>query len=222
MTPEPAVETTCRQRIQAGFLRILSPAVRLLVRLQVRPNTLTNWGLGFGLLAGVLIGGGAFLAGLGAVALSGLCDVLDGQVARSSQQASPFGAFYDSVLDRFSEGFILTGLAWHFAGGPAFGAVPPEASSPATVAVILLALTGSFLVSYARARAEGLGISCRIGLLQRPERFVILMAALALGTIPGHGYDLMKGALVLLAILANGTAVQRIRHLHRALKKGDG
>jgi CDP-diacylglycerol--glycerol-3-phosphate 3-phosphatidyltransferase len=222
MTPEPAIETTCRQRIQTGFLRILSPAVRLLVRLQVRPNTLTNWGLGFGLLAGVLIGGGAFLAGLGAVALSGLCDVLDGQVARSSQQASPFGAFYDSVLDRFSEGFILTGLAWHFAGGPAFGAVPPEASSPATVAVILLALTGSFLVSYARARAEGLGISCRIGLLQRPERFVILMAALALGTIPGHGYDLMKGALVLLAILANGTTVQRIRHLHRALKKGDG
>ncbi|MCE5281294.1 MAG: CDP-alcohol phosphatidyltransferase family protein [Deltaproteobacteria bacterium] len=222
MTPEPAVKTTCRQRSQTGLLRILSPAVRLLVRLQVRPNTLTNWGLGFGLLAGVLIGGGAFLAGLGAVALSGLCDVLDGQVARSSQQTSPFGAFYDSVLDRFSEGFILTGLAWHFAGGPAFGAVPPKASSPATVAVILLALTGSFLVSYARARAEGLGISCRIGLLQRPERFVILMAALALGTIPGHGYDLMKGALVLLAILANGTAVQRIRHLHRALKDGDG
>jgi CDP-diacylglycerol--glycerol-3-phosphate 3-phosphatidyltransferase len=77
-------------------------------------------------------------------------------------------------------------------------------------------------VSYTRARAEGLGISCRIGLLQRPERFVILMAALALGTIPGHGYDLMKGALVLLAILANGTAVQRIRHLRRALKDGAG
>ncbi len=162
----------------------------------------------------------AFAAGLGAVALSGLCDVLDWQVARGSQKASPFGAFYDSVMDRFSEGFILTGLAWHFAGGPASGAVSPEACSPATVAVILLALTGSFLVSYARARAEGLGIACRIGLLQRPERFVLLMAALALGTIPGRGYVLMKGVLVLLALPANGTAVQRILHLHRVLKGG--
>jgi CDP-diacylglycerol--glycerol-3-phosphate 3-phosphatidyltransferase len=205
-----------RGKIKAGFLRFVGPAARLLVRLEVRPNTLTTWGLGFSLLAGVLIGGGAFLAGLGAVALAGLCDVLDGQVARLSERVSPFGAFYDSVLDRFSEGFILTGLAWHFAGGPApFGT--PEAPSPATVAVILLAMTGSFLVSYTRARAEGLGISCRIGLLQRPERFALILLALLLGAIPGPGYLLMKAALVLLALLANGTAVQRVLHLRREL-----
>jgi CDP-diacylglycerol--glycerol-3-phosphate 3-phosphatidyltransferase len=73
------------------------------------------------------------------------------------------------------------------------------------------------MVSYTRARAEGLGISCRIGLLQRPERFVLILLALALGAIPGHGYPLMKAALVLLALLANGTAVQRVLHLRREL-----
>jgi CDP-diacylglycerol---glycerol-3-phosphate 3-phosphatidyltransferase len=207
---------TGREKIRAGFLRIVGPAGRLLVRLDIRPNTLTSWGIGFSLLAGLLIGGGAFFLGLWTVALAGLCDVLDGQVARLSGRASRFGAFYDSVLDRFSEGFILTGLAWHFAGGASLFA-SPEAPSPGTVAVILLAATGSFLVSYTRARAEGLGIDCRIGLLQRPERFALILIALALGAVPGCGSLLMKAALVLLALLANGTAVQRILYLHREL-----
>ena len=205
-----------REKIKAGFLRIVDPAARLLVRLDVRPNTLTGWGIVFSLLAGLLIGGGAFLAGLLAVALAGLSDVLDGNVARLSGKDSRFGAFYDSVLDRYSEGFILTGLAWHFAGGPAFFG-PPEAPSPGTVAVIVLAATGSFLVSYTRARAEGLGISCKVGLLQRPERFVLILLALLCGALPGWGYGLMKAVLVLLALLANATAVQRILFLRRQL-----
>lgn len=207
---------TGRERVKAGFLRIVDPAGSLLVRRDVSPDTLTAWGIGFSGLAGVLIGGGTFFAGFWMVALAGLCDVLDGQVARLSGRASRFGAFYDSVLDRYSEAFILTGLAWHFAGGPAFFA-PPAAPSPWTVVVILLALTGSFMVSYTRARAEGLGISCKIGLLQRPERFVLLLLALLFGAIPGWGYVLMKALLVLLAVLANGTAIQRILYLKREL-----
>lgn len=200
---------------------IISPLLRLLVRLHVHPNAVTTAGFVLSIAAGVVYSTGNIYLGGWTVALAGTCDILDGQLSRTTGRSSAFGAFYDSCLDRYSDSFILMGLAWYFAGGPALFWSPntdhPDQYSPVTVVMIILALSGSFLTSYVRARAEAGGIECTVGRMQRTERFIYLLVASAAGSIPGVGIPLLKIALALYAFLTNLTAVRRIVHVGRII-----
>jgi CDP-diacylglycerol--glycerol-3-phosphate 3-phosphatidyltransferase len=138
------------------------------------------------------------------IVLAGGFDALDGALARLSGQTSAFGAFLDSTLDRVAEAAIYGGLLFFYVRGGAW--LEPV--------MIYVTVVGSFLVSYTRARAEGLGIECKGGLLTRLERLVILVIALIIGQIPI--------ALVLLAVLTNVTALQRAVHVWRATREGPG
>jgi CDP-diacylglycerol--glycerol-3-phosphate 3-phosphatidyltransferase len=162
----------------------------------------------------MIYGHGIFFWAAWLVVLAGICDSLDGQIARQANKRSAFGAFFDSTLDRYSDMFLLIGLAYHFAGGPDFlgvhGGSAPVESCPWTVTAIALAIGGSFMVSYTRARAEGLGMECKGGLMQRPERLLLLIIGSLLGSIPVVGPTVMKLTLLVLAVSANITAVQRI------------
>jgi phosphatidylglycerophosphate synthase len=174
-----------------------------LVRLKITPNTLTVAGL----LAGAA--GGAFLAfgrpspAFIAILLCGIFDVVDGRVAVRTNAETRFGALLDSTLDRYSEFFLYAGLAYHFQG-----------RWPSWLA--WLAFLGSAMVSYTRARAEGLGLDCRIGLMQRRERFLILGTGVLAGVLVPVFDAAMMIALGLIAFLANITAVQRILYVRRA------
>ena len=203
------------------YREIISPVLRLLVRLHVHPNAVTTAGFFFSAVAGVIFSTGNICLGGWTVALAGTCDILDGQLSRVTGRSSAFGAFYDSCLDRFSEGFILMGMAWDFAAGPSLFWSPnsghPDSFSPVTVAMIILALMGSFATSYVRARAETMGIDCKVGRMQRTERFVFLLVASQVGSLPGIGILLIKMALALYALLTNLTAVQRIVYVGKIL-----
>jgi CDP-diacylglycerol--glycerol-3-phosphate 3-phosphatidyltransferase len=134
---------------------------------------------------------------------------------------SPFGAFFDSTLDRFSEVLVFLGLAWHFSGGAVFwnfkAGRSSDIQSPLAVLFIILAIAGSFMVSYTRARAEGLGVSCTVGLMQRPERITLLIIGSLAAAIPGIGHFVLKLTLLLLAVSSNVTALHRMIYVKREL-----
>jgi CDP-diacylglycerol--glycerol-3-phosphate 3-phosphatidyltransferase len=205
------------EKIRAGYLMIVTPVGNLLVRAGVNPNVLSVAGLVLSLIAALIYSTGSFFWGACMVTLAGICDTLDGQLARETGKESTFGAFFDSTLDRYSDLFILIGLSWHFAGGAAFilgkGAGIDTFHSPLAVLFIILAAAGSFMVSYTRARAEALGLNCDVGLMQRPERITVLAIGTALGAIPVIGGVLIKSTLLILAILTNLTAIQRILYI---------
>lgn len=223
--------TQARGALQQGIYAVINPFVRLLIRMGVTPNIVTTIGmLGNMAAAAVLIAAGVKAqngggADFGLVTLAGaliigfsLFDMLDGQVARLGGMASTFGAMYDSVLDRYCELFTLGGLAFYLIGcGDMTGAV-----------ITFLALVGSIMVSYVRARAEGLDIECKIGFMQRPERVVVTsVAALAAGitgmnTDPESAFDpniILVVAMGIIAVFANLTAFARISHCRRELSK---
>jgi CDP-diacylglycerol--glycerol-3-phosphate 3-phosphatidyltransferase len=201
---------------------VLEPVAGLLVRLGVRADYLTALGLVWSLGAGLAFFEGWFRPAAALAALAGLCDLLDGQVARRAGGFSRFGAFLDSTLDRVGEGFMLAGIAGFYISGLVELALDPSLLAaqlarglePRTWAAIALtavvALVGSFVVSYTRARAEGLGVECRTGWCERPERLAILIIAGAFGVGPA-----MPAALMLLVILSFVTATQRVVHVWR-------
>jgi len=178
--------------------RLLDPGVDFLARLRVHPTAVSLLGLALSAVAGGLVGVGRLRAGAGCLILAALCDVLDGQLARRTGRASRLGALLDSCLDRLGEGAVFLGLAIYL--GP---------RGPKWVAVAILALLCSSMISYARARAEGLGLDGKAGFLERPERLVLLILALAIG---GRGLELL---LVLLTVLAAWTFLVRVRHVGR-------
>jgi CDP-diacylglycerol--glycerol-3-phosphate 3-phosphatidyltransferase len=196
-----------------GFSDLVSPVAEWLIRMRVRPNTITSTS------AIIVIGAGAAfgfdLPRLGALwlLLSGLLDILDGQVARRGGMVSTFGAFFDSTLDRVGEAILFAGIAIYFQTA-AEQAVPVLG-----VGLAVAALTGSFLVSYTRARAEGLNVECKVGLAQRPERILGLGApTLFFGSGP-HGILLLV-IIGLLAVVSWLTVVQRVAHVFRATNGG--
>ena len=203
------------------YLRIIMPLGNFLARLRVHPNVLSFTGLVLSAVAGLIYSTGSFFWGAWIVVLAGTCDALDGQLARQTEKDSLLGAFFDSTLDRFGEVFILLGLAWHFSGGAVFlkagGANTDEFQSPLAVVFIILAIAGSFMVSYTRARAEGLGIDCKVGWMQRPERITLLIIGSLLASIPIIGPFVMKLTLLLLAVLSNFTALQRMIYVKNQL-----
>jgi CDP-diacylglycerol--glycerol-3-phosphate 3-phosphatidyltransferase len=178
----------------------------IFVSLKFTPNSISIIALLLGLGAGVLF---AFSRPLWAgivIVLCGLFDVLDGKVAAKTNKKSLFGAIFDSTLDRYSEFFIYLGLAYYFRNHWALW-------------LCFFTFLGSSMVSYTRARAEGLGIECSIGIMQRAERMVLL----ALGAIVGSALDvfdpMMITGLIVIALVSNFTALQRTFHVQRIEKK---
>jgi CDP-diacylglycerol--glycerol-3-phosphate 3-phosphatidyltransferase len=170
---------------------ILAPAARLLTSGRVNPNLITVAGFLPAAAAGYALADGRIRLGGVLIGLSGLFDLMDGLVARLGQKESKFGAFLDSTVDRYGEIAVFIGLALLFRATP-------------HLAGVLLALCGSVMVSYLKARAEGLGQSCEVGMLQRPERLLILMV----GALIGMGS--LKWAIWIVAVLANVTALERL------------
>jgi len=180
--------------------RWVLPLTRLVARAGLTPNMLTV--IGFLLNAGVaaVLATGRWQLGGVLLLLASAFDLLDGAVAQYANKATAFGAFLDSNLDRLSEAVIYFGLLWVYA---------PQGTTT-EILLIYATIVGSLLVSYARARAEGLGLKCEVGLLARPERVILLALGLLLNQV--------TIALWLLAILTNLTAGQRVLHVWRILQ----
>ncbi|HEX7736022.1 MAG TPA: CDP-alcohol phosphatidyltransferase family protein [Ktedonobacteraceae bacterium] len=170
-------------------------------------------GLLLSIVTALVIASGSVIAGGALVLFAGIFDMFDGAMARVRNAATTFGAFLDSTLDRYSESIILGGLLFYALQRPTLH----EASWPWAneqqwmIILIFVAAIGSLMVSYAKARAEGLGLECKTGLLARPERVVILALGLLLSN-----FGLTIWALVLLAVLSHVTAIERIVHVWRA------
>lgn len=179
-----------------------------LIESRLTPNTISITGLILNLAAAALVTQRLFfLAGLTFIAGS-LMDMLDGRYSRMSGKGTPFGAFLDSTLDRIEEGVVLTAVAAYFASrGDEF----------ATAAVVV-AVLGSLMVSYTRARAEALGVECKVGVATRAVRVVVLSVGLVLAKGAGFGdFELLAPSIYVLAVLTAFTVVQRIWHVRREL-----
>lgn len=191
-----------------------SPFINLMVKLHVTPNVITVWGFLLSCVAGYFFHLGMVGAGGWFMILGATFDMFDGRIARMTGQASKSGAFFDSVMDRFSEGVVFLGLASYY--------------RPSWVLFFVVsALVGSMMVSYTRARGEGVGVDVKTGIMQRPERIVYL----GVGSIfsPLFAYFISKyfiptrfdfmtiGAILVIAILTNLTALYRMRYVIRHL-----
>jgi CDP-diacylglycerol--glycerol-3-phosphate 3-phosphatidyltransferase len=192
-----------------AFLRAFERASGLFVRLRITPNALSVIGLEVGAGAGLLFALREPLwAGL-AVIVCGMLDVLDGKVAVRANLKSRYGAIFDSSLDRYSEFLMLMGLAWHF-------------RASWVLWVVFFGFLGSTMVSYTRARAEGLGFDCKVGIMQRAERIILLATASILGAVFRVFDPAMTLALCLIALFSHITAIQRIAYVRRADARGRG
>jgi CDP-diacylglycerol---glycerol-3-phosphate 3-phosphatidyltransferase len=196
--------------LKNGYLRLMEPIAEFLVRRRVHPNTITVWGTVFMIAGGVLYGVGHISWAGWLLGITALTDVLDGMVARRSNTSSVFGAFLDSSLDRVADGATLGGLAVFFAFNPIH-------RSPIMVAVCIAGLIGAFLTSYTRARAEALGLDAKVGMLQRPERVVLLSAPQAFFGLALNGWVLTV-IINVLTITAWITVVQRMKYVYDATR----
>jgi CDP-diacylglycerol---glycerol-3-phosphate 3-phosphatidyltransferase len=197
--------------IQRGYLRVIGPVGDFLVRQRIKPNTITTVGTICTLIAGAIFASGHIRTAGWFLGLTALFDVLDGTVARRTGTSSVFGAFYDSTLDRVSDGALLGGLVVFYAINPVHHSVP-------LLIITLLGLIGAFLTSYTRARAEALGVDAKVGLLQRPERITLLAAPQAFFGLALDGW-VLAAIVTLLSVTAWITVAQRMSYVHR---KTDG
>lgn len=229
-----------RDRLQLGIYKVINPFVKGLIWLGLTPNAVTTIGLllNIGVAALFIVGAEktnqfdlSFVGWGGALILfAGVFDMLDGQVARIGNMSSRFGAFYDSVLDRYSEMFMFLGICYYLIAHHYF----------LSSLFAFIALIGSMMVSYTRARAEGLGIECKGGLMQRPERVVLMgVSALACGIashylggdfkvyIPGLSIQVFETLTIftlpitVMAVLTNITAASRIMMAKKGLEQQD-
>lgn len=184
------------KNIKRTAKRIAEAVARVLVKTGVSPTHLTLIGFALNLVVAAILGAGQLAVGGLLVLVVGLFDMLDGALARVADRSTTFGAFLDSTLDRYSEAAVLLGLLY-------------DASRRGDVTASTLTcvvIVGSLMVSYTRARAEGLGLDCEVGFAPRPERIVLLGVGLIVG--------LEVPALVVLAIVTHVTAVQRILYVY--------
>jgi CDP-diacylglycerol--glycerol-3-phosphate 3-phosphatidyltransferase len=233
-----AHQTSLRTSLQLGIYKVIDPFVKILIKLGLTPNVVTS--IGFVLNVGVAVifiigaeegnrGDLTYVGWAGALILfAGLFDMLDGQVARLGNMKSTFGALYDSVLDRYSELIMFLGICYYLVAHHYF----------LSSIFAFIALIGSMMVSYVRARAEGLGVEIKGGLMQRPERVITLgLFAMLCGVTSlyiGGNYKLyVRGIkfhifetmsiftfpIVALAILTNVTAFKRLMDAKKALEK---
>lgn len=201
------------------FAWTMRPWWRVLARVGFPPNAITSLSFAIALGAGLAAAAGRFALGGWLFVVAGALDFLDGRVARSTGRTTPGGAALDSVLDRYVESALIVGLAWYY-------------RHDWVLAACLLALTGSLLVPYVRARGEALGVSlAEVGLMQRPQRVLLLGAGTALSPIlevllaphdPHPSHRLAIAAVVVLAVTSHATALQRLYQLMQALGTGRG
>ena len=201
------------RHIQQRVRQIVTMIVRPLAGLGITPNTLTVLGLLLSIITAFVIAQGLLLAGGLLVLFAGIFDMFDGAMARARNASTTFGAFFDSTLDRYSESIILFGLLFFALQKPVIQDRfwPFQYEQSWMIILIFIATVGSFMVSYAKARAEGLGLECKTGLLARPERVIILAIGLLIGAV--------FWALVILAIFSNVTAIERIAHVWRVARQ---
>ena len=198
---DPVVPATVKESVRG----ILAPVVRLAIALHLTPNTITVIGLIITIVASALVAGGWLLVGAAVLTAGSLLDAVDGALARAQGGGTAFGGFLDSTLDRASEAILFVGIATWFL------LALDEPMLP--VLAVLVAMTASFLVSYARARAEAMGLDATVGLAQRTERLVLAIAGVALA---GLGFtSLLIATVVLIAALSVATVIQRIWHVWR-------
>ncbi|HEX7336054.1 MAG TPA: CDP-alcohol phosphatidyltransferase family protein [Gemmatimonadales bacterium] len=200
--------------LEKPFYTIVNPLVERLIRAGVRPNTITTVGTGLVLLSAVVYATGHVRIGGLLLLLSGVADTLDGQVARGGAMVTRFGAFYDSTLDRVGDGATFIGI------GAFLLTAPDVAYRIPAVILCMVAILGSVLVSYARARAEGLGLDCKVGIAQRAERVLGLgVASVVFGA--GPQALLLEAIVALLAIASIITVVQRFLYVYEHAGKVD-
>ena len=192
-----------------GYLHIILPLTDFIKTLNINPNTLTTLGTILTVVGAIFFAlsylrlGGIFIV-LGAV-----CDTMDGRIAKDGDKKTKFGALYDSVMDRYSEFIMFFGIAIHFVRNDAYW----------SSVGIFAAVGGSVMVSYVRARAEGLGFECNIGMMQRPERIAYISVGSIIGELPIINELFLILAIWVIAILSNVTALQRLIHVYKASKK---
>jgi len=187
--------------IGRGGKFVLDRIVKLLTHFKINPNILTFTGVLISFWAAWEFGYGNFFRGGLVIILAGMFDMLDGEVARVSRSATAFGAFYDSVIDRYSDTIILQGLMVYYARQQMLG----------YVVLVGIVFMGAVLTSYARARAESLIPTCKVGFMERPERIVLL--------IIGGLANRMEAVLWILAVLGNWTVINRINYTWKELQK---
>ena len=184
-----------------------------LIESRLTPNGISMTGLVLNVVAAVLVlERQFFIAGL-AFIVGSIMDTLDGRYSRMSGKGTPFGAFLDSTLDRIEEGIVLTAVAAYFAAR----------GDEAAVAACMLAVLLSLMVSYTRARAEALGVECKVGIATRPVRVVIMAAGLLFAKGAGiFDFELLAPSVYVLAALSFVTTAQRISHVRNALNRENG
>lgn len=207
-----------RDYLQERIYKIINPVIHGMIKIGITPNMVTTIGFLGNVLATAMFilaseqatpeVGYAMIGWGGAILIfSGLFDMMDGRLARLGNMSTAFGAFWDSTLDRYSELFSLFGLTLYL-----LNTVGTWAG-----VISFLALVGSIMVSYVRARAEGLDIECKVGLMQRPERVVVTsVVAILTGIFNSNGW--LIGGMILIAVLANITAFWRVAHCYKLLK----
>jgi len=223
---------------QQAIYKIINPLIKLLIKMKITPNIITTVGLLVNIIAVVvfIIGGERGVTGdlsyigwgCGLILFAGLFDMIDGRLARLGNMSSRFGALYDSVLDRYSELFMFFGICYYLVAHHYF----------LSSIFAFVALIGSMMVSYVRARAEGLNIECKGGLMQRPERVVIIGASGVIcgvvSAITGGNHKLYINhisfdvietisiftiPILLVAILSNLTAIKRLNHCRAVMDR---
>lgn len=207
-----------RDYLQKLIYTLINPIIKGMIKMGITPNMVTTIGFVGNVVAAFLFIhasqltpisiGFSWIGWGGAILLfSGLFDMMDGRLARLGNMSTTFGAFWDSTLDRYSELFSLFGITLYLM----------TASGIWAGVITFLALVGSIMVSYVRARAEGLGIECKVGLMQRPERVVVTAFAAIITGLTSNLWWLI-GGMTLIAVLANVTAFWRVAHCYKQLK----
>jgi CDP-diacylglycerol---glycerol-3-phosphate 3-phosphatidyltransferase len=180
-----------------------------LIESRLTPNAISLTGLALNVVAAVLVWERLFFLGGAAFIVGSIMDTLDGRYSRMSGKGTPFGAFLDSTLDRCEEGIVLTAVAAYFA----------RRGNVDAVAAVVIAVLGSLMVSYTRARAEALGVECKVGIANRAVRVVILSIGLVFARGASLGsFSLLAPAVYVLAALSAITVMQRILHVRKALE----
>src|SRR3989449_2936791 len=208
----PRSRSAWRQNGRATTAAELRENVReRLIESRLTPNSISLTGLALNVAAAVLVTQRLFfLAGL-AFIVGSLMDTLDGRYSRMSGKGTLFGAFLDSTLDRMEEGIVLAAVAAYFA----------SRDDQLAVAAVVVAVLGSLMVSYTRARAEAIGVECKVGLATRPVRVVVLSIGLLFAKGAGLGdFALLAASIYVLAALSVFTVAQRIWHVREELSKG--
>jgi CDP-diacylglycerol--glycerol-3-phosphate 3-phosphatidyltransferase len=188
---------------RTGYAKAIDPFIQLLTRWDIHPNTFTTLGFIVSCFSTYFMAVGLFRIAALLVLLAGLFDTIDGKLARDSGKVSKFGALFDSTLDRYSEVFLFFGMAYYFI----------EHDMYLISIAVAVAMGGSMMVSYIRARAEGLGFECKVGILQRPERLLLI----SLGGL--IHVTALVAVIWIIAVLSNITAVVRIVHVWKEDRK---